>query len=49
MSHSFPTRRSSDLASETRVDSAARVIAANIRRGEDGEPLLHLVDRDAGY
>lgn len=37
------------IASETRVDSAARVIAANIRRGEDGEPLLHLVDRDAGY
>ncbi len=31
------------------ADSAARVIAENIRRGEAGAPLLHLVDRDAGY
>ncbi|QFS81499.1 Glyoxylate/hydroxypyruvate reductase A [Roseivivax sp. THAF40] len=37
------------IASETRTDSAARVIAENIRRGEAGEPLLHLVDRKAGY
>lgn len=37
------------IASETRVPSASRVIAENIRRGEAGEPLLHLVDRDAGY
>lgn len=37
------------IASETRPDSAARVIAENIRRGETGEPLLHLVDRAAGY
>jgi len=37
------------IASETRPESAARVIAENIRRGEAGEPLLHLVDRDAGY
>jgi glyoxylate/hydroxypyruvate reductase A len=29
--------------------SAARVIAENLRRGEAGEPLLHLVDRAAGY
>jgi glyoxylate/hydroxypyruvate reductase A len=37
------------IASETRPDSASRVIAENIRRGEAGEPFLHLVDRDAGY
>ncbi|MBC6438223.1 MAG: glyoxylate/hydroxypyruvate reductase A [Rhodobacteraceae bacterium] len=37
------------IASETRPDSAARVIAENIRRGEAGEPFLHLVDRTAGY
>lgn len=37
------------IASETRPDSAAEVIAENIRRGEAGEPFLHLVDRDAGY
>ena len=37
------------LASATRPETAARVIAENIRRGEAGEPFLHLVDRDAGY
>jgi glyoxylate/hydroxypyruvate reductase A len=37
------------IASETRAPSAARVIAENIRRGEAGEPFLHLVDRAAGY
>lgn len=37
------------IASETRAESASRVIAENIRRGEAGEPLLHLVDRGAGY
>ncbi|MCI2399344.1 glyoxylate/hydroxypyruvate reductase A [Aliiroseovarius subalbicans] len=37
------------IASETRPVSAARVIAENIRRGEVGEPFLHLVDRTAGY
>lgn len=37
------------IASDTRADSAARVIAENIRRGEAGEPFLHLVDRSAGY
>lgn len=37
------------IASTTRPGTAARVIAENIRRGEAGEPLLHLVDRDAGY
>nr|WP_281494057.1 glyoxylate/hydroxypyruvate reductase A [Jannaschia sp. S6380] len=33
------------IASATRPASAVRVIAENIRRGEVGEPLLHLVDR----
>ncbi|WP_116130801.1 glyoxylate/hydroxypyruvate reductase A [Tropicimonas sp. IMCC34043] len=37
------------VASETRPESAARVIAENIRRGEAGEPFLHLVDRANGY
>ena len=37
------------IASETRPTTAARVIAENIRRGEAGEPFLHLVDRGAGY
>jgi glyoxylate/hydroxypyruvate reductase A len=37
------------IASETRPESATRVIAENIRRGEAGEPFLHLVDRSAGY
>lgn len=37
------------VAAATRPGSAARVIAENIRRGEAGEPLLHLVDRSAGY
>jgi glyoxylate/hydroxypyruvate reductase A len=37
------------IASETRASSAARVIAENVRRGEAGEPFLHLVDREAGY
>ena len=37
------------IASETRPGPAARVIAENIRRGEAGEPFLHLVDRDQGY
>ncbi|WP_353472913.1 glyoxylate/hydroxypyruvate reductase A [Salipiger sp. H15] len=37
------------VAAETRSDSASRVIAENLRRGVTGEPLLHLVDRGAGY
>jgi glyoxylate/hydroxypyruvate reductase A len=37
------------IAAATRPASAARVIAQNIRRAEAGEPLLHLVDRAAGY
>lgn len=37
------------VASETRPLTAARVIAENIRRGEAGEPFLHLVDPARGY
>lgn len=37
------------IASATRAAPAAKVIAENIRRGEAGEPLLHLVDRQQGY
>jgi glyoxylate/hydroxypyruvate reductase len=37
------------IAADTRVASAARVIAENIRRGEAGEQFLHLVDRLRGY
>lgn len=37
------------IASDTRADTAAEVIAENIRRGEAGAPYLHLVDRTAGY
>ncbi|WP_113913179.1 2-hydroxyacid dehydrogenase [Roseovarius dicentrarchi] len=37
------------IASTTREETAAQVIADNIRRSEAGAPLLHLVDRDLGY
>ncbi|MGR3698501.1 MAG: 2-hydroxyacid dehydrogenase [Roseovarius sp.] len=37
------------IASETRPITAARVIVENVRRGEAGEPFLHLVDRAKGY
>ncbi len=37
------------IAAETRPATAAEVIAENIRRGEAGEALMHLVDRAAGY
>ena len=37
------------IASETRIVTASQVIAENIRRCEAEEPLLHLVDRRAGY
>lgn len=37
------------IAADTRPESSARVIAENIRRGEAGEPFLHLVDRARGY
>jgi len=37
------------VAADTRPVTSARVIAENIRRGEAGEPFLHLVDRVRGY
>ena len=37
------------VAAETRAETAAEVIAENIRRSKAGEPLLYLVDREAGY
>jgi glyoxylate/hydroxypyruvate reductase len=37
------------IASETRAVTASQVIAENVRRGETGEPFLHLVDRTLGY
>lgn len=37
------------IAAETRADTASQVIAENIRRAETGAPLLHRVDRAAGY
>lgn len=37
------------IASETRPAYSAKTIAENIRRGEAGDPFLHLVNRDAGY
>lgn len=37
------------IASTTRPETAAVVIADNIRRVEEGAPLLHVVDRSAGY
>ncbi|MDN5787764.1 glyoxylate/hydroxypyruvate reductase A [Pseudorhodobacter sp.] len=37
------------VAAETRPLSASRVVVENIRRGEAGEPFLHLVNRVRGY
>ncbi|APX13524.1 2-hydroxyacid dehydrogenase [Tateyamaria omphalii] len=37
------------VASETRAAYSSKTIAENIRRGEAGEPFLHLVDPGAGY
>ncbi|NOE19818.1 glyoxylate/hydroxypyruvate reductase A [Ruegeria atlantica] len=37
------------IASETRPATAAQVICENIRRGEAGEPFVHLVNRALGY
>jgi len=37
------------IASETRPETAAQVVAANIARGENGAPLLFQVDRHSGY
>ncbi len=37
------------IAADTRAVTSSRVIAENVRRGEAGEPFLHLVDRRRGY
>jgi glyoxylate/hydroxypyruvate reductase A len=37
------------VAAETRPKYSSLTIAENIRRGEAGEPFLHLVDRSVGY
>jgi len=37
------------IAAETRTITASEVIVENIRRGEAGEPFIHLVDRALGY
>ena len=37
------------VAAETRPETAAETVAENVRRGEAGLPLRHLVDRAAGY
>jgi glyoxylate/hydroxypyruvate reductase A len=37
------------IASTTRASTASLCIAENIRRGENGLPFLHLVDRSKGY
>lgn len=37
------------IASATREGTASQTIAENIRRGEAGEPFLHVVDRALGY
>ncbi len=37
------------IASETRPKWSAKTIAENVRRGEAGEPFLHLVDKASGY
>jgi len=37
------------IASETRPETASEAIARNIRRGEDGEAFVGLVDRAEGY
>ena len=37
------------IASETRPESASRVIVENIRRGEAGAPFMNLARRETGY
>jgi len=37
------------IAAETRTVTTSEVIVENIRRGEAGEPFIHLVDRALGY
>ncbi|EAQ07857.1 2-hydroxyacid dehydrogenase [Yoonia vestfoldensis] len=37
------------IAATTRPDTAAKIIAENVRRGEAGLPFLNVVDRQLGY
>ena len=37
------------IAAETRPETAAPVVAENLRRAMSGRPILNLVDRDRGY
>ena len=37
------------VAAKTRAPSASRAVAETIHRAETGEPLLYVVNRDAGY
>ncbi len=37
------------IAADTHADTAAAVIAENVRRGENGEPFVHLCDKHLGY
>ncbi len=37
------------IAADTRASGAVHVLVENIRRGQAGEPFLHLVDRQRGY
>lgn len=37
------------IAAETRPETAAPVVAENLRRVMAGQTALHLVDRDKGY
>lgn len=37
------------IAATTRPDTAAKIIADNVRRGEAGLPFLNVVDRQLGY
>lgn len=37
------------IAAETRPETAALLVGENLRRLRDGRPILHLVDRAAGY
>ena len=37
------------IAADTRAKTAVAVVAENLRRLRDGQPLLHLVDRSRGY
>ena len=51
--HRFWTHKSvtvsPHIAADTHPATAAEAIAENVRRGENGEPLLYLVDKTKGY